>query len=361
MTGKPQRLICVAAAGKRSTGRCLVIAACILATTCGCTLPALGGGAPASANVVTPVGASRIVQDYWRINERGAANHDLDTFALVESDLLLEADRGNVQASRALGVPGLASPRPLRKVTVYVPHQRRYPAQFLALLETVRVDEGGQLTSEPAAYYDHFARISDRSRWQADFYAIADLSRPIRFALDADGYASLLAATAEGYVLQPAQVGAALADYLREGLATGTPSGPFAPGRLTTDSFRGQRSYRDAMARKGYMSRIDFTPRSFVQAYRAVTGAAIVLSAIQATNLVTVSDPSTCIVQPPERLQQWGGLVPSGTYASVAIDDLLEFVAQDPRAKPNATIELLSSADDSIAARTMPSPVPGCH
>ena len=114
------------------------------------------------------------------------------------------------------------------------------------------------------------------------------------------------------------------------------------------------------MARQRYSARLDFTPRSFAQAYRA-NGAAIMIFAVEATNLVTVTDPATCIVQPPERLQRWGGFVPSGTYASVAIDDLIEYVAQDPEAKPNATIELLSSADDQVAARTVPSPVVGCH
>lgn len=298
---------------------------------------AVGCGWARAADVVTPVAAQTVVQDYWRVNERAAVNHDIDTFALVQSDLLLEADRGNVQARRALGLPGLASPRPLRKVTVYVPHQRGYPAEFIALLETVRADQGGQLTNEPSGFYDHFVRVSGQAPWKADFYANADLSRPIRFALDADGYATRLAPTAEGYVVQPAQVGGALIDYFRAGLATGTPSGAFAPGSLTTDFIRAERSYRDGLVRGGYSWQFDFNARPFVRANRAANEAAIVFFALQATRLVTVTDPlSNCIVQPPERLQRWGGLVPAGTYASVAVDGLLEIVAQNPQAKPNA-------------------------
>src|SRR5262249_14558435 len=159
------------------------------------------------------------------------------------------------------------------------------PAQFMALLETVRADRGGQLTTEPVGFYDHFVRLSMQAPWKADFYAVADLSRPIRFAVDTDGYATLLAPTAEGYVLQPAQVGAALMDYFRQGLATGTPSGAFAPGSLTTDFVRDERSYRDRLVRQGYSWRFDFSARPFVQAYRAANGAAIVFLALQATRL----------------------------------------------------------------------------
>ena len=72
----------------------------------------------------------------------------------------------------------------------------------------MRLDQGGQLTNEPDGFYNHFVRLSDHDQWKADFYAVADLSRPIRFALDADGYASVLAPTAKGYVVEPGQVGA---------------------------------------------------------------------------------------------------------------------------------------------------------
>lgn len=91
-------------------------------------------------------------------------------------------------------------------------------------------------------------------------------AEPIRFALDADGYASVLAPTAKGYVVEPGQVGAALVDYFATGLATDAPTGPFAPVRLATDVIRGLRSYRDSMARQGYSARLGFTPRSFAQA-----------------------------------------------------------------------------------------------
>jgi hypothetical protein len=111
---------------RRSTGCGVAIAVSILATVGGCTPQVrAGGGARASADVVTPAGAIRIVRAYWPINERGIASRDIAVFAQVESDMLLEVDRGVMQANKALGEPVPAAPRPLRKVTAYVPTRGR--------------------------------------------------------------------------------------------------------------------------------------------------------------------------------------------------------------------------------------------
>src|SRR5207249_4687452 len=115
---------------------------------------------PVSTNVITPSQAIEVVRDYWEANERAAMATDATLFEAIQTGPLLDADRGAVSASRALGRPGLRSPRPLRRVTPVVPHQRGYPARFLALIETVGVDGSGALTGEPRGFYDHFVKPS---------------------------------------------------------------------------------------------------------------------------------------------------------------------------------------------------------
>src|SRR6266567_2684137 len=136
-----------------------------------CSPPQTGPLGGRATDLLWPAAANQVVRDYWAVNERAAMAHDLDRFAQAETGLLLEADRGQVQANKALAVPPIPKPRPLRRVTTYVPHQHRYPAQFLALLETVQVGDGGQLTTTPTAIYLHFVRPSSTDPWKADFYA----------------------------------------------------------------------------------------------------------------------------------------------------------------------------------------------
>ena len=331
--------------------------ALILGSTCNLPAPVASSR---SNDVLPPAAAGKIVKDYWAANERAAATHDLEQFAQIETGPLLDVDRGSTQANKALALPGPVSPRPLHKVTTLVPHQRGYPAQFLALIETVTTDRAGRLTTQPLTFLEHFTRQSPADSWKADFYVPVDPSRGLKFAIDRDGFITALPTTSRKYVLEPDQLAAALIDYWQGGLSTGTPVGPFAPGSWTSDSVRAQRDHAAGMSRLGYQTDSRFIARPFVQAYATDTGDAIVLFAFDATELISVPDPNGCIVQPADRLQRWGGLVLAGAYSSVSTDYLLELVASDPLAGPAAKVDVLAGTQDATAARTGRT-VPGCH
>ena len=342
--------------GSAACGSLLALAG-LTAFACSFPVPAAGS---ASQDVISPAAAAQVVRDYWAVNERGAVSQDVSVFAQVQTGALLDADRGVTQANRALGFPGLTSARPLRRVTTFVPHQTGYPAQFLALLETVGADVGGRLTSQPVAFYDHFIRPSVKDRWKADFYVTVDLSRGIKLAVDRDGYATAVAQSSTKYVVRPDQLATALIDYWQSGLTTGSPIGPFAPGNLTTNSVRSLRDHASTMSSLGYRTETRFLARPFVQAYQAADGDAVVIFVFEASEVVTPAGPGGCILQPAERLQRWGGLVPAGGYTSVATDTLVEVIAKDPVAAPHAQVDVLSGVQNDIAARTG-QPVPGCH
>jgi hypothetical protein len=319
----------------------------VWATGCGVLL----GPGP---GVVTPAQATQVVRDYWRVNERAAMSHDADLFGSVQTGLLQEADTAIDKAAHALGAPGLAAPRPLRRVTVYVPRQRGYPAEFLALIETVGTNDQGQPTKDPIAFYDHFSRATAGAKWLADFASDVDPQRPLKFALDGDGYASTVPANAGGYALKPEAVGDALIGYYSSGVESGTPQGPFDIGKYSSGSVVSQRQYRDIVAQAGNLVSIDYTTRPFERAYRGAAGSAIVLFAVQATASVTTSDPNhRCLLQPPD-LRAWGGLVPAGSYSSLGIDDLLEMIAADPPARPGAKLTLLAQDDTRVGVRAAP-------
>ena len=52
--------------------------------------------------------------------------------------------------------------------------------------------------------------------------------------------------------------------------------------------------------------------------------------------------------------------VPAGTYTSVTIDNLLQYIAANPMASPGARVDVVGIGDDQVAARTVPDPLSRC-
>src|ERR1700730_14255006 len=134
----------------------------LLVTACA-GLPGQG----AAVDVITPSRADKVVHDYWSVNEQAFSTYNTDLLIKIESSPLLEAQVASVKASKAAGDPMLKSARPLKKVTTYVPHQPAYPAQFLALVETVKVDSAGNPTQDAMAFYYRFGQPSENAPWKA--------------------------------------------------------------------------------------------------------------------------------------------------------------------------------------------------
>jgi hypothetical protein len=337
-------------------GRWLVVPAAMLVIAC--SGPLLPGGA--TSEVITPAKAQEVVRDYWKLSEQASMHQDAKLFARIETGFLKESDEASIKVDLAVGNPGLAAARPLRHVTVYVPHQRGYPAEFAVLIETVQVDAMRTPIDAPLSLYEHFVQPSSRDAWKADFYAQINSSRRFNFALDAAGYAYALPVGDSRFVLRPDRLATAFAAYQRTGVQSGAASGPFAEGPMTSDSVNLQRAHHDNLTLLGYDEATDFQVLPFVHAYRAGNGGAVVLFALRPSNTVTNPDSSSCIVQPAS-LRQWGGLVPAGKYASVTIENLLQYIAANPVAGPGAKVDVVGIGDDQVAARTVPSTQPHCQ
>src|SRR3979411_2193891 len=136
----------------------------------------------------------------------------------------------DVKAARAAGAPALKSARPLTKVTTYVPHQQGYPAEFVALVETVKVDASGTPSNDAIGFYYRFGRLSEDASWKANFYVLASLDQPSRIAVGRDGFATMLAPGNGTLVVDPKQLPGSLAQYLNSGLISGSAEGSLGPG-----------------------------------------------------------------------------------------------------------------------------------
>ena len=344
-----------AAARRRPLLALATLVAVVTLAPTSCQLP----GQAASNDVITPSQAVKVVRDYWRVNEQALVAQDADLFAKIQSGPLLEADVADTRSARAAGDPAPKSPRPLRNVTAFVPHQQGYPAQFVALAETVKLDASGNLGKDATGLYHHFVKQSDGAPWKADFAAVAGVDHLVRFAQGRDGYTALLSKTGR-YVLDPKQLPGSLARYLNSGVNSGSPEGPFAPGHLTTDAVSTLRRYRDSMGKLGYTIDLSYQPMDFLAVYQGADGEAIVLFGLQASNNVGVPDPSHCIVQPKDNLHRWGGLVPPGSYLHLVEGRLLQFVASDPASKAGAAVDVPAYAESQVSAATTPAS-PACH
>jgi hypothetical protein len=340
--------------GRRWTVVALTLLTLTIATAC--SAPWQGS----DVDVITPVRASKVVHDYWSVNEQALMTYNTGLFAKIQSPPLLESQVADVTAAKAAGDQVLKSARPLKKVTTYVPHQQGYPAQFVALVETVKVDTAGNLASDAIGFYYRFWQPSEGAPWKANFYVLASLDQPSRIAVGRDGYATMLAPGNGSLVVDPKQVPGSLAQYLNSGLSSGAPQGPFAPGHLTTDAVNALRKYRESMKKLGYSVDLRYQPAQFFDAYQGTDGRAVVLFNLQSQSKIAVPDGLHCIVQPKDNLHRWGGLVAPGSYSQLVEGRLLQFIATDPIKKAGTAIDVPAYVETQVSAETSPAD-PACH
>jgi hypothetical protein len=337
-----------------------IIAAAIAFLTLALTACSGAPGQSAPVDVITPTRAEKVVHGYWSVNEDAFMTYNPDLLVKIQAAPLLEAQVASIKAAKTAGDPMLKTARPLKKVTTYVPHQQGYAAEFIALVETVKVDGSGNLTQEPMDFYYRFVQASENAPWRANFYVLAALDSPARIAVARDGFATMLSPTDGAYVVNPKQLPGSLARYLNSGVASGSPQGPFAPGHLTTDAVTSLRKYRDTMTKLGYTVDLAYQPGQFFDAYRGADGRAVVLFNLLSTDKIAVPDGLHCIVQPKDNLHRWGGLVPPGSYSQLVEGRLLQFVATVPVRKAGTEIDVPAYVETQVSAETSPAD-PACR
>ena len=317
-----------------------------------CSAP---GRAPAAAaDLITPERARTVVSDYWGKNEAANMASDATLYDAIETGAALVLDRAQAQRYAKLD-KHLARPRPLRKVTVYVPHQARYPAEFAARIDTVGTNVNGEPSEEPVSFFNLFEKPSAGQDWKSSFFADPAPTGQVRIAIGKDGYATLVPGAGTHLAVEPARLPNALADYLNaaaQGL--GTDDLMFT-GPGVESIARGSRRAIDLARMAGFTLTEKSAAEPGFHAYRGPGGQAVVFFATTAERTLAASRPGACLVQndrhqfPPE--------VAPGSYSRVESQGLSLFIASDPPAtQGKATLLGLISIDHDF--RTLPADGP---
>ncbi len=307
-----------------------------------CELP--GAASHTSADVITPTQASQVVANYWTQNEAANIADDPALFEPIEAGPALTIDQAMAARSAKLN-RHLAEARPLRKVTVYVAHQSRYPAEFAARIDTVGADQNGKLTSQPFTFFNVFEKRSAGQPWKSTFFVVPPPVASITIALRNDGYVDQVPPAGVGQTVAPARMGQLVADYINGATAGLGMDDSQLDGAPEIDGVaRGQRLSIEAARRAGFTLTAQAAPGpGGAHAYRSAQGSAIVFFAVSHKLVAAAARDGACVVQdgrmhlPPE--------VPPGTYGRVENKILAMLIASDPPAtKGKASVLGITSA-----------------
>lgn len=173
--------------------------------------------------VVTPAQAKAAVTAWNQLADTAASNLDANMLDQLEAPPLLGVDVPGFQDAKARG----ASPPPVvgvANVSVYVPKQTSYPAQFLARLDG----------ANGATDFVVLVKASKQAPWKAAYRAnlVANATAP-DLALDRRGYAAVITERQAKKQLKfdPATLGRAYSDFLNQSAqgSAPAPSATFSP------------------------------------------------------------------------------------------------------------------------------------
>jgi len=294
-----------------------------------CTLP---GRASSPADIITPGQASQVVASYWTQNEKANMTNDTALLETIEAGPALTMDEVLAVRNAKLN-RHLAEARPLRKVTVYVPHQTRYPAEFAARIDTVNANPNGKVTTEPITFFNLFEKGSPGQAWKSTFFVSPRLDETVTIAIADDGYVALVPVNGSGQTVAPAQMGNLVADYLNAATAgLGMDDSQLEGGPGIDQMARGLRLSIESARQAGFTQTFHASPGpGGSHAYRSAEGRAVVFFAVSNLQVVTAARAGVCIVQdarahlPPE--------IPLGNYGRVENKVLALLVAADPPSK----------------------------
>lgn len=307
-----------------------------VAMVAACTLP--GGATRPAADVITPAQAGQVVASYWTQNEKANMASDPALLEPIEAGPALTMDQALAVRNAKLN-RHLAEPRPLRKVTVYVPHQTRYPAEFAARIDTVNANPNGKVTTEPFTFFNLFEKSSTGQAWKSTFFVSQATGDPISIAIGADGYVAQVPVSGSAHAVAPGRMGQVVADYLNAAIAGLGVDDSELDGAPGIDAVaRSQRLLIEGARRSGFTLTTKAGPGpGGSHAYRSAQGRAVVFFAVSNLQIATSARDGACIVQdarhqlPPE--------VPPGNYGRVENKILSMLIASDPPAtKGKATV-----------------------
>lgn len=286
---------------------------------------ATGSPQGASSDVVTPRQAAAVVSRHFTTLARALQASDAGTadrlLAGVDTGPALDAERSTVGLLRAAGIrapvnasPGLA--------TVFVSHQRRYPASFLALVPAPLALAGGKRLYFVRA----FTREDVRAPWLQTLMAETDDGAGKLGAIQVDptGYARRAPNDDGVGGVRPSQLPSGFASYLRA-IVQGRPAPeePAIAGGIHTDQHAQAIKQANAQLTSAAVTvRSSFAPLAGYgpYSYAGPGGTVFTLFGAHETYDETTSR-GLCLSQPPQRSWFGSGVAP-GLYNRAIVDQI---------------------------------------
>ena len=265
--------------------------------------------AAAPAEVISPDDAVKVVQSTYAAQAKAAAKWDVKQNDAVETSAAQQVDDANFRfaALRRAAPPAAV---PLKQATAYVPHQRSYPAQFLALVETA---SWRRLAI--------FREQSAKDPWKIPFYATAPAAVP-KLQVGADGFAETVPESAGpgDLAVTVSVVAPAYAAFMNDIIQRGKPaSATFAPGDSTTGIAGNEASHLKELSTQGYTARDSYAdaPELGTYAYRLEDGGALVFFTANDGMTITRTNAGECVGQ-DAGFNPWGPELKPGRYRRIS-------------------------------------------
>ena len=109
------------------------------------------------------------VRQVWNLNNKMNRTLDASLLDRFETGNAVIGDRAYIAGRKQQGVgPELTAALPLKSSQVWVPSQNRYPAHFLALVNSYEVRQGVPDATTPSGYFFELVRTSKDAAWKID-------------------------------------------------------------------------------------------------------------------------------------------------------------------------------------------------
>jgi len=307
-------------------------------------------------------GAVRLV---WNLNNKMNMTLDAGLLDQFETGNAVIGDRAYIAGRKQQGVgPELTAALPLKSSQVWVPSQNRYPAHFLALVNSYEVRQGMPDTSTPSGYFFELVRTSKDAAWKIDdwtFLASAGQKPPV--ALDHSGQATQLseAASAGRFLVDPGQLAAAYTQFFVDTGNQQAYSGPFGQDSWTTGEVQQRGAADQSLTATG--ATVDSQVGQFpgISVWSASGGGAIVFLHFGVVETVSATPGKlACVVQAGGGQGSFDYTLAPGQYTKAEFDSLYTIVALDPPKGSSSKARVLAGYSAFVKATGTPAPPNSC-
>ncbi len=313
-------------------------------------------GAAACANtpaahgttIITVADAQAQVRHYEAVESQAYTKRDPALSATVEAGSAVKVDAAYLAAQSQSTAPP-PPPWQTDQLTVYVPYQSTYPAQFLAHVVTESPIQ------QPSASLLLFVKATASAAWKVvSALTYEQNTPPPDVSLDDAGYATLLSAAQAARLPVPADhLSQAYTSMLTANLGSGAVASvrPFAPGPLTTGKILSD--HQSVAPAAGVSQHVAITyapvPADTPAVYRLSNGGALVLFNSSETDAYVATNGS--LDQNPTRTS-YSAVIPAGSYSSIKVQGLAMNAAVEAANPSSTAVHVVGGDNNGISGST---------